>query len=190
MTVLGLLLNLVLLPSAAATLRGAQRSLPQEVRPREIDGYLDFVPLACNNDLPEICSSSFAATYGDLTHFNEPITIPCGQCYNMDLSREDVIFRRGLFIEGKLVFPEKLQLRVVAPMIIVQGELEMSSTTKPVDGKPTITFEMVGENDNQSFTPIHENAYGCSATNPTCEVGKKAIVSISSCANNIIISCV
>ena len=92
----------------------------------------------------------------------------------------------GIDIHGKLVFPDagyssNHTLSISTTMMIVQGELSMSSITKPINGRPHIHITMIGHDVNQTFTPIDNNARACAiGTNSTvtasCKVGKKSIV--------------
>ena len=92
----------------------------------------------------------------------------------------------GIDIHGKLIFPDagyssNHTLSISTTMMIVQGELSMSSITKPINGRPHIHITMIGHDVNQTFTPIDNNARACAiGTNSTvtasCKVGKKSIV--------------
>jgi len=168
----------------AVTLRGSGSSsslntdpeakLPRRKLQQHADGVEDFGTLSCNsNSILETANCvSWSSTLGTNTVFNQRINIPCGQCVMMDL-KGTLTFNDGLDIRGKLVFPENSSIEVVSTMIVVQGELEMTST-KPVDGNPKIKFTMIG-NDDMTFEPINENANNCKGAK-TCGTGKKAIV--------------
>jgi hypothetical protein len=80
-------------------------------------------------------------------------------------------FASGLDIYGKLVIPDGVAIEIITPLIVVHGELEVTST-KPVDGAPAVRITMKNGPD-MSFTPIDENSSEC---NGRCLVGKKAIV--------------
>ena len=85
-----------------------------------------------------------------------------------------VDFRGGLDIQGKLIFPEPInpryKLRVRAPGIVVQGELEMLAT-KPVDGRENYRFAMI-EDEGFFFTPADNNSGMCRGN---CTGGKRSI---------------
>lgn len=76
----------------------------------------------------------------------------------------------GIDVQGKLVFPNNYKLVVNTPLLVIQGELEITSA-KPVDGVPSIKFVLTGGNE-QSFTPIGQNANACGGGK--CSVGKKS----------------
>lgn len=135
-----------------------------------------FVPLSCNA-APTSCTS-WTASLGTSGVFTELIIVPCGQCYIMDHTGDALILEKGIDIQGKLVLPDGYKQNILTPMVVVQGELEMTAT-KPVDGIPLITFTMTGQNDQQ-FQPIRENALVChgevSEESTQCKTGKKAFV--------------
>lgn len=82
----------------------------------------------------------------------------------------------GIDIHGKLLFPDSntYKIEVRTPLIAVQGELEMISSSKAVDGTPLVKFLMTGDAD-QTYTPVGENALACGGGG-TCNAGKKAVV--------------
>jgi G8 domain len=155
----------------APSVRGAaidQRSLAAAV--------LDvraFVPLSCNREIASC--QSFVKTFGDEDIKDDLTTIPCGQCFTMDHAGPTLTFRRGLDIQGKLLVPESYRLHVVSPLIVVQGELVILATQKPVDGVEQVVFTLTGEDNEQRFTPINENANKCLGAS-TCVAGKKAFI--------------
>jgi hypothetical protein len=130
-----------------------------------------FVPLACNDKLDSIKCSSWVKKFGSASIQSTLIVIECGECYIMDFPGTTLTLKAGIDIVGKLVFPNGYRLRLVTSMIVVQGELEMTST-KPVDGKPDIEVTMIGM-DEKFFTAQAENKYMCPKSR--CLAGKKSI---------------
>jgi hypothetical protein len=92
----------------------------------------------------------------------------------------------GIDIHGKLILPETNDgptLSIITTMMIVQGELDMTSMTKPINGRPNVHITLIGQNVNQTFIPIDNNSMACTIGNQktnissaSCTVGKKAIV--------------
>lgn len=162
-------LALLLLASnatASSSVRGA-------ISRRQLQDVLAFERLSCNQVIAPC--QSFVETFGSDDIKDSTVTIPCGECYTMDHAGPMLTFSLGLDIQGKLVFPESYSLHVVAPMIVVQGELDIYAKEKPVDGEEQVVFTMIGEDEEQTFTPINENANKCRGE-PTCVAGKKAFV--------------
>jgi hypothetical protein len=81
--------------------------------------------------------------------------------------------RGGIEIVGKLVIPNKVKINIVTTAVIVQGELQITSS-KPVDGNPDVKITLTGSNEIK-FTPIDRNTNACHG-DATCSVGKKPIV--------------
>lgn len=133
----------------------------------------DFVPLGCNSKLDTAICSSWSTRIGKQNVHTKRVTVQCGECVRMDHAGETIVFEKGLDIRGKLVFPDGYKIQVFSTMITVQGHLEMTAT-KGVDGKPAITFTMIGDDANLTMTPIGENKLKCNG-GQTCPVGKKSI---------------
>ena len=156
--------------------------LNREVKP--------FKPLHCNANLTTAPCQSWTSMFGTFNKFATLVTVPCGTCIIMDvndrtLGSSPLELLGGIDIHGKLVFPDtgygsNYTLSIIATMMVVQGELSMTSVTKPINGRPNIHITMVGQNINHTFTPVDNNAMGCTIGNtvtPTpCTIGKKAIV--------------
>ena len=72
--------------------------------------------------------------------FDRRIVVPCGECIVLDrgLHARSLIFNDGLDIQGKLIFPPNLEIKVKTTSILVQGELHMFAN-KAIDGLPSIT---------------------------------------------------
>lgn len=136
-----------------------------------------FVPLSCNSNM-KTCES-WTDRFGERTLFEGGLfIIPCGECVFMDstLNGATLTFDDGIDIRGKLMIMEGTCVKIVTPMIVVQGELEMYSTQKPVCGAPSIHVLLLGMNEGQTYEPLDENSKRCSADGtPLCEVGKKSI---------------
>ena len=138
---------------------------------RDLQSAGDFVPLGCNSMIDSAsCTTTWSSLFGPGSEQSERITIPCGQCVTMDHAGDTLTLVQGLDIQGKLVFPDNYSLHIISPMIVVQGELEMTAT-KPVNGEPSITFTMTGQTAN-TFAPIEDNINACGGD---CNVGKKSI---------------
>ena len=164
--------------AVAAVLRGSLVNEADSVqhlsRQLQDDGMKDFVPLACNANLPSATCSSWSSKFGNAASYSSRVVIPCGECVTMDLAGGSLALLDGLDVYGKLVFPDRYKLNLSTTMIAVQGELEITAS-KPVDGLPNIKFTMIGNDDTMTFTPIDVNANKCKGVS-TCDVGKKGIV--------------
>jgi G8 domain len=165
------------LPAYSAFLRNSTSSNDildfPEIRNLQVDGMRDFKPLTCNSALATAQCVPWTTKFGTSTVYPTRVTIPCGQCVTMDLAGGILNLQGGIDIIGKLVFPNGYKLSLTAPVIAIQGELQMTAS-KPVDGIPNIKFTMVGLND-MYFTPVDVNANACKGV-ATCNVGKKSIV--------------
>lgn len=133
----------------------------------------DFLPLLCNAGLASATCRTWSAAFGTGNVHTNRVVIPCGQCITMNHAGAMLDLRGGLEIIGKLVIPNKVKINIATTTVIVQGELQMTSS-KPVDGKPDIRFTLTGSNDI-TFTPIDRNVNACRGV-ATCSVGKKSIV--------------
>lgn len=134
----------------------------------------DFLPLLCNAGLASATCRTWSTAFGTGNVHTNRVVIPCGQCITMNHAGTILDLRGGLEIIGKLVIPNKVKINISTTTVIVQGELQMTSS-KPVDGKPDIRFTLTGSNDAITFTPIDRNVNACRGV-ATCSVGKKSIV--------------
>jgi G8 domain len=163
---------------ALCTLAGAVQDFQNDtikldeghVSVRSLQAIADFVPLSCNSNLAGTTCSTWTSKFGSSATQSSRIVIPCGQCITMNHPGPTLTLQDGVDVQGKLVFPDSYKLVVDTPLLVVQGELEMTST-KPVDGVPSIKIVLTGSND-QSFTPIGQNANACGGGK--CSVGKKS----------------
>jgi G8 domain len=163
---------------ALCTLAGAVQDFQNDtikldeghVSVRSLQAIADFVPLSCNSNLAGTTCSTWTSKFGSSATQSSRIVIPCGQCITMNHPGPTLTLQDGVDVQGKLVFPDSYKLVVNTPLLVVQGELEMTST-KPVDGVPSIKIVLTGSND-QSFTPIGQNANACGGGK--CSVGKKS----------------
>jgi G8 domain len=137
-------------------------------------GIGSFVGLGCYAKLSSAPCTPWSTMYGSGNHHSTRVVIECGQCVTMDLLQGMLTLSNGLDIRCELVFADYMlaKLTVLAPMVFVQGELEVKST-KPVDGLPADTFLMTGEQDQYSES-IGENANTCSDGSKS-DAGKKGI---------------
>jgi hypothetical protein len=125
--------------AAAPSVRGA--SIVRRAQETDLNAVA-FVPLSCNREV--VPCQSFVKTFGADSIKADLVTIPCGQCFTMDHAEPTITFRQGLDIQGKLVFPDSYRIRVVSPLIVVQGELVIVSQ-KQVDGEEQVVFTLTGE---------------------------------------------
>jgi hypothetical protein len=130
-----------------------------------------FVPLSCNANLEWTKCTSWVSKFGKESIHSDLIVIECGKCYVMDFQGSVLTLKAGIDIVGKLVFPNGYYLRLVTSMIVVQGELKMTST-KAITGTPDIEVTMIGMEDKY-FTARGENKNVC--RDSRCLAGKKAI---------------
>lgn len=137
---------------------------------RSLQTIADFVPLSCNSNLAGSTCSTWTSKFGSSATVSSRIVIPCGQCITMNHPGPTLTLQDGVDVQGKLVFPNNYKLLVNTPLVVIQGELAMTST-KPVDGTPSIKFVMTGANE-QTFTPIGQNVNACGGSK--CSVGKKS----------------
>jgi hypothetical protein len=151
----------------------------------------DFVPLSCNKPMAAATATTcqtWTAVFGRATSFANRLVVDCGTCVILKpTSAVSLTLLNGIDIRGKLIVDShgaRAPIRIETSMIVVQGELEMTATSKIVDRKPLIYIKMIGTNDNEAFTPIGENAKACqnvtatigsSSSSQTCKVGRKSI---------------
>jgi hypothetical protein len=128
-----------------------------------------FVPLSCNNNFTPCVP--WSRKFGNNRILSGRTTIQCGECIVMDQLDYPLEFANGLDIYGKLVIPDGVSVEMITPLLVVHGELDVTST-KPIDGTPAVRITMKNGPD-MNFTPIHENSKEC---NGRCLAGKKAIV--------------
>ena len=129
-----------------------------------------FHPLDCN---PVSWSSCDTLVSNNLPASNEPLIIPCGQCYTFDVSG-NVTFS-GIDIKGKLLFPINHKVDVYTKYVFVQGELEIIVDHAKVSPDNLATrFVLTGTN-NVYFSPTDApNQNACAQqTNNQCEFGPK-----------------
>jgi G8 domain len=174
---------LLLLPFAIEVVslrRSSQDSIPNEPnvalngkRELQVDGMKDLQPLTCNARISAARCSTWTSVFGTRGSYATRVVIPCGQCITMDYAGGNLALLGGLEVNGKLVFPDGYKLNLTSIAVVVQGELQMTSS-KPVDGVADVKFTMIGTNTSTAFTPIDVNTRACKGAT-TCSVGKKAI---------------
>jgi len=168
MLVVVLLLTSLLSIEGLGTTTEAIRNIPV---PFGVKG--SFKSLSCN-DVYSACLP-FNLTDFDLS---KTATISCGTCRILDITDGSTIeFRGGLDIQGKLIIPGDAHVKIRAPIVLVQGELEYIYT-EPIISPANIKvrFEVYG-NAELNFTPHSENNETCRDDDAgACETGKKAIV--------------
>jgi len=131
----------------------------------------NFVELSCNDSVGPC--QRWSEKYPSQIVFTSRVTVPCGQCLEMDVKGE-LTFEDGLDIQGTLDFPEPSSpdssLVIKSTMIVVQGLLKMRATKK-VNGQFNYKFHMMEETE-QFYNPIGENAGKCDGP---CKAGMKSI---------------
>jgi G8 domain len=150
-----------------------QKRLLQQAVPA--DDIKDFQPLTCNRNLASAPCGTWSSRFGTKTSHTERIIVPCGECIVMDhTATANLELLGGIDIIGKLVFLDGYKLNLSSTIIVVQGELQITST-KPVNGIPDIKFTMIGNDNAITFTPADVNTNACKGVS-TCSVGKKGII--------------
>jgi len=128
-----------------------------------------FEPLTCNSSFSSCIP--WTSRWGRSAVKTTLIVIPCGQCIVMNLDSPKLTLQEGIDIRGKLVFPDRYELTVETPEVVVQGELEMRSS-KLVDGSPAIKFVLYGNGDRH-FDPVNNNRNACGGS--SCNGGARPI---------------
>lgn len=141
------------------------------------EGPKFFRPLECN----AVMCSKGNTTWKKLglNSTSRPVVIPCGMCVTMDFDSNPFLeLAYGLDIQGTLIFPDGYKLTLKTPLILVQGNLEISSL-RLVSDEPDVKFLFTGK-INQSFLPAANNRFICSADGATtpsrCQIGFKSFV--------------
>ena len=139
---------------------------------------LDFVPLSCNDNLRNVPCHSWSSTFGSRTVFDERLVIECGTCVELDPVLDanvpsEVTFVNGLDIRGRFLIKHKVEIAFYTPLIVVQGEWIVLAR-QAVTGTPSVRVVLTGDDDNQFFEPMDENANKCHG-GTVCQVGPKAI---------------
>ena len=146
---------------------------PETSTLRSLQVQKDFQPLLCNAGLASATCKTWSTAFGTGNVHTNRVIIPCGQCITMNHAGTMLDLRGGIEIVGKLVIPNKIKINIVTTAVIVQGELQVTSS-KPVDGNPDVKITLTGSDDIK-FTPIDRNANACHGV-ATCSVGKKPII--------------
>ena len=138
-----------------------------------------FNRLGCN---PVSWSDCTTLVSNNLPSGNDPLTIPCGQCYTFDMNGNVTL--NGIDIKGKLVFPVNHKAIVHTPFVIVQGEMEITVDHPKVTPDNIATrFVLTGTND-VLFSPTDDpNQNSCSQTNNQCNLGAKPFVIVGGKVN-------
>jgi hypothetical protein len=132
-----------------------------------------FKPLTCNAAYSSCIS--WTSAQGPYTNSTTGwVRIPCGKCVTMDITdRRIVNIAGGLQIQGKLVIPPTARVTLAMTMMVVEGELEITSTDT-ITGTPKVTFQIKNSASVPSFKPHPLNAKACDYT--ACQLGSQAIV--------------
>jgi hypothetical protein len=168
-------LFILLFPYQATSAKHVKSVRHRQRRAEAEDVVRDFDPLYCNRNIDSATCQSWSSVFGTTQNvFTGRLVIPCGTCIIMNHTNGDLTFNDGIDIIGKLVLPDGYKVNIYTSIIVVQGILEITSTS-PVTGTPNIQIVMIGNNTKQSFTPADTNVNACVGDN-TCLAGKKAIV--------------
>jgi len=134
-----------------------------------------FRALACNANLASASCSKIVP----LPSGSNPLEIPCGQCYTFDASLgRSVTIAGGINIKGKLRFVPDVQVTISTPYVIVQGELEITTTRNTISPEnESVKFILTGAS-NVLFKPTDSpNASACNQQlNGVCNLGTKPFV--------------
>lgn len=149
--------------------------LPSTTRSRELSETSaligTFHPLDCNSNLADVPCVGLSTK---LPSANNPLVVPCGQCYIYDLGNEqDITFNGGMHIKGLLKFPPNVRhVNIVTTSIIVEGELEITTDAGNIAPEnESIVFNITGT-DNVNFMPAESpNINVCNTAG--CDLGPK-----------------
>jgi len=136
-----------------------------------------FAPLTCNTDadLDDVdCSadlklfSALVAASGD-----EPITVPCGECYTFDMIEGATTVLSGLDIRGKLHVPPNHEGTILTPYVFVQGVLEMSDTNPISRDNTSMTIVLTGDASEPTAQEVTFAPHGSNSGIGAFDVGYK-----------------
>lgn len=133
--------------------------------------FSDFSRLDCN---PSTFTSCTETVSGNLPSGNNPLVIPCGECYTFDMTG-NVTFAGGINILGKLAFPVNHQANIHTPFVFVQGELELTVDTPKVSPENKATSFILTGTEDVIFQPTESpNQNACDLLpEGKCNMGKK-----------------
>ena len=149
-----------------------------------------FSPLECNSNLNQQTCQPWTSVFGSDSDgnniFNRRVVVPCGECIVMDRGLRNLIFNDGLDIQGKLIFPPNLEIKVKTTSILVQGELHMFAN-KAIDGLPSITVAWMDPPEGASSWSLgsksfrqsspHFRRYPCGQLDwGDCDMGERPFV--------------
>ena len=131
-----------------------------------------FSPLDCNTQPWSDCNILVS---NKLPSGNDPLTIPCGQCYTFDVGGNVTL--NGLNIEGKLMFPLNHKAVISTPYVIVQGELEITVDHAKIAPENIGTKFILTETNAIYFKPTKTpNQNACDGSGGSCNLGAKPFV--------------
>ena len=131
-----------------------------------------FKPLTCNA-VYSACTT-WTESRSEYTTPSGWVLIPCGKCVTMDITDGRMAtIAGGLQIQGKLVVPTTARVTLAMTTLIVEGELQITSTDV-ITGTPKVTFHIQDSATIPSFTPHLQNINACGGS--SCQLGKQAIV--------------
>mmetsp|Transcript_6177 Transcript_6177/g.14518 ORF Transcript_6177/g.14518 Transcript_6177/m.14518 type:complete len:422 (+) Transcript_6177:2681-3946(+) len=128
--------------------------------------------LPCNEDLESAPCSSFSSLVSSVASTTEQLVIPCGECFEVDITDGSVLDRAGgILLEGKLYFPPTSNVTIRTKFIWVVGLLKMDT---PNEGN-TVTFKMYGDELQVYENVIRNETCGVDSEGGTCTMGSKVI---------------
>ena len=127
------------------------------------------MPLMCNANLTSATCSSFSALLSTVDVSLETLTIPCGECYEVDITdSSQLVLEHGLRIEGKLYFPSSASVTIRTKFVWVLGLLKMDTP----DITNQVKFSLFGD-ELQTFVSSGDGH--CSSMSGGCNMGSKVI---------------
>lgn len=130
-----------------------------------------FSPLDCNPSSWTDCSTLVS---NNLPSENDPLVIPCGQCYIFDMDGNVTL--NGLNIEGKLLFPFNHQAVISTPYVIVQGEVEITVDHTKISPENIGTKFILTGTNNVYFKPTKAPNKNVCPGGGQCNIGVKPFV--------------
>eukprot|EP00526_Cylindrotheca_closterium_P003088 CAMPEP_0113602820 /NCGR_PEP_ID=MMETSP0017_2-20120614/955_1 /TAXON_ID=2856 /ORGANISM="Cylindrotheca closterium" /LENGTH=1570 /DNA_ID=CAMNT_0000511183 /DNA_START=2723 /DNA_END=7435 /DNA_ORIENTATION=+ /assembly_acc=CAM_ASM_000147 len=128
--------------------------------------------LPCNEDLESAPCSSFSSLVSSVASTTEQLVIPCGECFEVDITDGSVLDRAGgILLEGKLYFPPTSNVTIRTKFIWVVGLLKMDT---PNEGNK-VTFKMYGDELQVYENAIRNETCGVDSEGGTCTMGSKVI---------------
>mmetsp|Transcript_6184 Transcript_6184/g.14562 ORF Transcript_6184/g.14562 Transcript_6184/m.14562 type:complete len:372 (+) Transcript_6184:2681-3796(+) len=146
--------------------------------------------LPCNEDLESAPCSSFSSLVSSVASTTEQLVIPCGECFEVDITDGSVLDRAGgILLEGKLYFPPTSNVTIRTKFIWVVGLLKMDT---PNEGNK-VTFKMYGDELQVYENAIRNETCGVDSEGGTCTMGSKVIAvmggTLQLCSDSFVSAC-